>query len=103
MPSKAPANIVAFLVQGGSAADDTVHTVTLTEGGSVILAGSTTGVWGEAHVGSEDFAASKLDAAGNLIWTWQVKNMFHSPIVNPCLTPAHKPKLKCVSRFDTQR
>lgn len=60
------------MVQGGSKANDRVHTVAFTEDGSVILAGSTTGVWGEANRGLGDFAASKLDSEGNLIWTWQV-------------------------------
>lgn len=40
--------------------------------GSVILAGSTTGVWSEHNIGLKDFAASKLDSDGNLVWTWQV-------------------------------
>lgn len=42
----------------------------------MILAGSTTSVWGEEHIGSGDFAASKLDADGTLVWTWQVNCRF---------------------------
>ena len=67
------------LTQDGSATDDTLHAVALTKDGSVILAGSTTGVWGEASIGSDDFAAVKLDAEGNLLWAWQVNRVFLQP------------------------
>lgn len=63
---------MACLCQGGSSADDRVHAVATTEDGSVILAGSTTGVLGEVSMGSGDFAAIKLDADGYTVWTWQV-------------------------------
>lgn len=61
-----------FLVQGGSTGEGTAHTMALADDGSVILAGSTAGVWGKEGTGSGDFAAHKLDEDGNLIWTWQV-------------------------------
>lgn len=61
------------LSQRESSGDDVVHTVALSEDGSVIMAGSTTGVLGESIVDPGDFAAAKLDADGNLVWTWQVK------------------------------
>lgn len=60
------------MAQGGSDANDRVNTVALAGDGSVILAGSTTGVWSEDNIGLKDFAASKLDSDGNLVWTWQV-------------------------------
>ena len=70
------------LTQDGSAADDTLHAVALTKDGSAILAGSTSGVWGEASIGLDDFAALKLDAEGELLWTWQVHRVFLQPDAN---------------------
>lgn len=61
--------------QGGSVGDDRVEAVAMTEDGSVILAGSTTGVWGKANMGSGDFTAIKLDAGGDLVWAWQVNSV----------------------------
>lgn len=64
------------LTQGGPRGDATVHTAAFTDDGSVILAGSTASVWGEDNIGPGDFAASKLDADGTLVWTWQVNCRF---------------------------
>lgn len=49
-----------------------VYALAMMDDGSTILAGSTGGDWNGTNLGGQDFAASKLDVNGNLIWTWQV-------------------------------
>lgn len=74
----------AFLLQGGSLADDKLHAVAATGDGSVILAGSTACVRDEPSIASGDFVAMKLDVDGNLVWTWQVS----------CGSPVYRVKTK---------
>ena len=50
----------------------TAYAVAATADGGAIWAGTTSGLWGVQSAGSYDFIASKLDADGSLIWTWQV-------------------------------
>lgn len=42
--------------------------------GFIYIAGYTLGDWAGTNAGDEDFAAAKLDADGNEIWRWQVKD-----------------------------
>lgn len=58
--------------QGGTTGDDKVNAAAMAEDGSVLMAGWTSGTWGEAEAGFYDFVAVKLDAAGKLLWNWQV-------------------------------
>lgn len=57
--------------QGGTTGDDKVNAAAMAEDGSVLMAGWTSGTWGEAEAGFYDFVAVKLDAAGKLLWNWQ--------------------------------
>lgn len=46
--------------------------------GSVLVAGQTSGTWGNENqtngvTGTHDFAAFKLDSEGLLLWKWQVR------------------------------
>ncbi|CAN0496675.1 unnamed protein product, partial [Scytosiphon promiscuus] len=59
--------------QNGTTAADVAHAASMAGDGSVVMAGSTFGHWGEVHAGSSDFTASKLDSGGAWMWTWQVK------------------------------
>lgn len=48
--------------------------VSTTEDGSFVLAGHAEGVWsGDSSAGGLDFVAVKLDADGQEVWRWQVK------------------------------
>ena len=64
------------LIQDGSSAGGVAHAVCMEEEGSVTMAGSTFGLWGDTHAGSSDFIASKLDPEGTLIWTWKVNRLY---------------------------
>lgn len=59
--------------QDGTSSNDFLMECTLGSDGSIYLAGYTTGNWSDINVGHEDFAAAKLDADGNEIWRWQVR------------------------------
>ena len=46
----------------------------MTEDGSFVMGGKTTGDWSEVgSSGGSDFAAVKLDADGKEVWKWQVR------------------------------
>lgn len=62
----------ALVRKEGTSGDDLVYALAMMDDGSTILAGSTGGDWNGTNLGGQDFAASKLDVNGNLIWTWQV-------------------------------
>ena len=40
--------------------------------GTTVFAGFTEGSWISANFGGKDFAASKLNVNGTLLWKWQV-------------------------------
>lgn len=61
-------------IQDGSEYNDYAHGIELDDDGSVVVAGATRGEWAIPNLGEWDFAAFKLDADGNLLWTWQVTN-----------------------------
>lgn len=50
-----------------------MKSVSMTENGSSVLAGSTDGDWGAVNSGGHDFAAVMLDADGIELWRWQVR------------------------------
>lgn len=69
--------ILCSSVQDGPRGEDnSMASVSITEDGSFILAGSTDGDWGTVSSGGHDFAAVKLDADGNELWRWQVREDF---------------------------
>lgn len=41
---------------------------------SVVLGGFTSGNWATNNTGGDDFCAVKLDAEGEIVWTWQAWN-----------------------------
>lgn len=54
--------------------DNNMMSVSMTEDGSFVLAGRAEGVWsGDSSAGGLDFVAVKLDADGQEVWRWQVK------------------------------
>lgn len=51
--------------------------------GGVVVPGHSYGTWaGIPSRGSHDFAAVKLDAAGNVIWRWKVKKLIQKRITS---------------------
>lgn len=64
--------------QDGGDGFDRLNAVAMTEDGSCVLAGYTSGEWGGQHnLGGNDFAAVKLDANGIVLWRWQVPRSLH--------------------------
>jgi hypothetical protein len=62
---------IAWVHQFGSSADDYVHAID--SNGNIYLAGYTEGslVPGQPNAGYDDVFVRKLDAQGNVLWTWQ--------------------------------
>lgn len=48
----------------------------MTGDGSAVLSGRCEGYWNTASAGALDFAAVKLDADGNELWRWQVRESY---------------------------
>lgn len=61
--------------QHGTESADFVSAVLVGKDGAIVLAGYSTGTWGESNVGDEDFVVIKLDGEeGSELWRWQVQN-----------------------------
>lgn len=66
--------------QEGSDGQDSMMTASDLDDGGVVAAGFYNGTsWdGEVSSGLADFAAVKLDSAGNVVWRWQVSTRLHT-------------------------
>lgn len=62
----------ALFGQNGTAEIDRAYGVAVFDDGSTIVAGATAGDWAADNLGEQDFAASKIDVNGTLLWKWQV-------------------------------
>lgn len=61
------------LRQDGTVEHDALYAVAVDEGdGSMVFAGQSEGSWSGDNAGNSDLVAMKLDANGDLQWTWQV-------------------------------
>ncbi|CAN0006742.1 unnamed protein product, partial [Sphacelaria rigidula] len=59
------------LSQDGTGVVDILQGATISDNGCSVLAGYTEGDWFSTNKGSADFAAVKLDADGEVLWSWQ--------------------------------
>eukprot|EP00904_Undaria_pinnatifida_P011787 jgi/Undpi1/7739/HiC_scaffold_23.g10212.m1 len=50
---------------------DAIHALAMEDDGTTVFAGFTEGSWISANFGGKDFAASKLNVNGTLLWKWQ--------------------------------
>lgn len=71
----------AAVWQEGTEAADYVSVVLVGEDGGLVLAGYSTGAWGQQNLGEEDFVVIKLDEDGSELWRWQVKRPVFGRIV----------------------
>ncbi|CAN0213505.1 unnamed protein product [Ascophyllum nodosum] len=62
---------VLWTWQGGTNSSDVWYGLSVSEDGSVVLAGQTDGSWNATSAGVSDWAAMKLDAEGTVVWKWQ--------------------------------
>ena len=64
----------SFLWQAGAAPNEASSLAsTPRSDGSIVLAGSTSGVWDTEEIGIRDFAAVALDEDGQELWRYQVR------------------------------
>lgn len=66
---------LTVILKGGTEEDDYCNGVAMANDGSIIVAGESSGDWGDAMAGFDNFVAVKLDAAGEQIWVWLVSHV----------------------------
>jgi len=65
-------DVVAF--QDGTSEDDHLGGAVVGSDGTYVFAGNTRGDWSGTNAGGYDWAAFKVDAQGDILWSWQVSN-----------------------------
>lgn len=72
------------LLKEGSPEKDRMDGAAAVSDGGVVLTGYSSGPWGGiSSSGSTDFAAVKLDAAGNVSWRWKANDVLEILIIRP--------------------
>lgn len=72
--AEVPEAVIARILQDGTVAYDVIHSVTVAEDASIILAGHTRGDFTGSNTNvTKAMVAVELDRDGNEIWRWQVR------------------------------
>ena len=66
---------LTVVLKGGTEEDDYCNGAAMANDGSIIVAGESSGDWGDTMAGFDNFVAVKLDAAGKQIWVWLVSHV----------------------------